>query len=53
MVGMATKVNSNRINKSGIGGKETHKKPGVTVYRKMSMNGDRNYIGAAEKISGH
>ncbi len=53
MVGMATRASNNHISWSGIGGKEKHKQSGETVLRKLSMNGDRSYTGAAGKISDH
>ncbi len=53
MVGMATRASNNHISWSGIGGKGKHKLSGVTVLRKLSMNGDRSYTGAAGKISDH
>ncbi len=53
MVGMATRSNDNHIDGSGIGGKGKHKESVLTVLRKLSMNGDRNYTGAAGKISDH
>ncbi len=53
MVGMATRASNNHTHWSGIGGKGEHKQSGVTVLRKLSMNGDRNYTGAAGKISDH
>ncbi len=37
----------------GLGVKGKHKKSEVTVLRKLSMNGDRSYTGAAGKISDH
>ncbi len=35
----------------GLGVKEKHSQSVVTVLRKLSMNGDRSYTGAAGKIS--
>ncbi len=35
----------------GLGVKEKHKSSVVTVLRKLSMNGDRKYTGAAGKIN--
>ncbi len=35
----------------GLGVKEKHYQSVVTVLRKLSMNGDRSYTGAAGKIS--
>ncbi len=46
-------TNNNHISGTGIGGKGKHKNSGVTVLRKLSMNGDRSYTGAAGKISDH
>ncbi len=46
-------TNNNHIRGTGIGGKGKHKKSGVTVLRKFSMNGDRSYTGAAGTISDH
>ncbi len=51
MVGMATRANNNPINKPGLGVKGRHKEFVLTVLRKVSMNGDRSYTGAAGKIS--
>ncbi len=51
MVGMATRLTNNHISASGIGGKEKNKSSGITVLRKLSMNGERSYTGAAGKIS--
>ncbi len=45
MAGMATRANNNHIGGSGIGVKGKH------ILRKLSMNGDRSYTGAAGKIS--
>ncbi len=50
---MATRASDNHINKSGIGGNGKYKYSGVTVLRKLSMNGVRSYTGAAGKISDH
>ncbi len=50
MVGMATRASNNHISWSGIGGQGKYKKSGVTVLRKLPMNGDRSYTGAAGKI---
>ncbi len=50
MVAMATRASNNHIGWSGIGGKGKHKYSGVIALKKLSMNGDRSYTGAAGKI---
>ncbi len=44
MVGMATRASNNQIRWSGIGGKGKHILSGLTVKRKLSMNGHRNCL---------
>ncbi len=51
MVGMATRTSNKHISWSGIGGKGNINSLGK--QRKLSMNGDRNYTGAAGKMSDH
>ncbi len=51
MVGMATRANNNYISGPGSGTKGKHKLSGETVFRKLSMSGDRSNTGAAGKIS--
>ncbi len=54
MVGMVTRASNNHISWSGVGGKEKNiNNLGVTVLRKLSMNWERRYTGAAGKISDH
>ncbi len=53
MVGMATRANNYHISGSGIWGKGNQLYSGITVLKKMSMNGDRFYTGAAGKILDH
>ncbi len=53
MVGMATRANNYHISGSGIWGKGNQQYSGITVLKKMSMNGDRFYTGAAGKILDH
>ncbi len=50
MVGMATRASNNHKSWSEIGGMGKHKLSGITVLRKLPMNGDRSYTGAAGKI---
>ncbi len=51
MVGMATRANNIHIKKRGLGVKGKHEEFVLTVLRRMSMNGDRSYTGAAGRIS--
>ncbi len=48
---MATRANNNHINEAGLAVKGKHKDSVLTVLRKLSLNGDRSYTGAAGKIS--
>ncbi len=50
---MATRASNNHISGSGVGSKKKHKLSGVTVLRKLSVNVDRSYKGAARKILDH